>query len=119
MTPMLFLIKYFTRSFILVVTATLPTTPAFAVDLSCSGLQMGELFINTETGMVTKSAVETLKVDITTESSIYRFEFKGKKNQFKAIINRTNGQIILDEACTPECWGGPIFGNCTPVKVKF
>ena len=119
MTPMLFLIKNYMRGSILFVSAMLAITPALAVDLNCSGPQMGALFVNTESGMVTKSAEETLKVDITAEDSNYRFEFKGKKNKFKALINRTSGEIILDDACTPQCWGGPIFGNCTPVKAKF
>lgn len=91
----------------------------WAADLNCSGPQMGEIFIDTTTGNVTKSAEETLKVEMATENSHYRFEFNGKRNQFKAIINRATGQIILDDACTPTCWGGPIFGNCTVVKAKL
>ncbi len=80
---------------------------------------MGELFVDTQTGIVTKSAEESLKVEMATENSNYRFNFRGKKSQFKALINRSNGQIILDEACMPECWGGPIFGTCKPVKAKL
>jgi hypothetical protein len=80
---------------------------------------MGDVFIDTTSGSVSKSAEETLKVEITTENSHYRFTFKGKKNKFKAIINRQSGQIVLDEACIPECWGGPIFGNCIPIKAKI
>lgn len=80
---------------------------------------MGEIFIDTVTGVVTKSAEETLKVEIATENTHYRFEFKGKKNQFKAVINRATGQIILDDACTPDCWGGPIFGICSVIKAKL
>ena len=97
----------------------LASTPAFAVDFICAIPQVGELFIDTQTGNVTKGADEVLKVEVATESSHYRFEFKGKKNQFKALINRVNGLIELDDACTPECWGGPIFGSCTVVKAKF
>jgi hypothetical protein len=99
--------------------AMLVTAPALAADFYCTGPQMGELFIDTKTGNVTKGAEETLTAEIATENSHYRFQFKGKKNQFKAIINRANGQIELDDACTPECWGGPIFGTCTVVKAKF
>jgi hypothetical protein len=104
---------------IILVTAILASAPARAVDFSCSGPQMGELFIDTTTGNVTKGAEESLKAEIATENSHYRFEFKGKKSQFKALINRANGQIMLEDACMPECWGGPIFGTCTPVKAKF
>ena len=99
--------------------ALLTTGPTLAVDFICAIPQVGELYIDTETGNVTKGAEEVLKVEIATEKSHYRFEFKGKKNQFKALINRANGQIELDDACTPECWGGPIFGTCTVVKAKF
>jgi hypothetical protein len=102
-----------------ILAAMLVTAPALAADFNCAGPQMGELFIDTQSGNVTKGAEETLKVEIATENSNYRFEFKGKKNKFKALINRANGQIELDEACTPECWGGPIFGTCTVVKAKF
>lgn len=119
MTIMLLPIKNFSHSAILVVASMLATTPAMGVDLVCSGQQMGELFVNTETGTVTISAKETLKVEVATETSNYRFEFKGKINKFKAVINRTNGQIILDAACTPMCWGGPIYGDCVPVKAMF
>jgi hypothetical protein len=99
--------------------AILAINPAKAVDLICTGQQMGDLFVDTTSGIVTFSANETLKVEVATENSNYRFEFKGKTNKFKAVINRTNGQIILDAACTPMCWGGPIYGNCVPVKTKF
>lgn len=99
--------------------ALLATGPTHAVDFICAIPQVGELFIDTQTGNVTKGADEVLKVEVATESSHYRFEFKGKKNQFKALINRVNGLIELDDACTPDCWGGPIFGTCTPVKAKF
>lgn len=99
--------------------AIFATFPIIAADLYCTGQQMGELFIDTTAGSVTKSAEETLKVEIITENSHYRFVFKGKKSQFKAIINRQNSQIILEEACTPDCWGGPIFGTCTPIKAKI
>lgn len=94
-------------------------SPTWSADLNCSGPHMGEIFIDTTSGKVTKSAEEFLTVEIATENSHYRFEFKGKRNQFKAIINRATGQIILDDACTPECWGGPIFGTCTQVKAKL
>lgn len=104
---------------IILIASTLVTAPGFAADFICTGPQMGDLFIDTQTGSVTKSAEETQTVEIATENSNYRFEFKGKKNQFKAIINRANGQIILDQACTPECWGGPIFGTCSTVIAKF
>ena len=80
---------------------------------------MGELFIDTTAGKVTKSAEESLTVTMTTENTHYGFSFKGKSSKFKATINRANGQIIMDEACTPECWGGPIFGNCATVKAKL
>jgi hypothetical protein len=116
---MLYLTKNHICCLILGVIAILAITPAMAVDLICSGQQMGELFVDTASGMVTISANETLKVEVATENSNYRFEFKGKTNKFKAVINRTNGQIILDAACTPLCWGGPIYGNCVPVKTKF
>lgn len=106
-------------SLIFMLLAMFTGIPAQAVDLNCSIPQMGEIFVDTASGTVTKGADETLKVEIATENSHYRFEFKGKKNQFKAIINRANGQIELDDACTPECWGGPIFGTCTVVKAKF
>jgi len=119
MTTMLLPIKNFTRHAILAIAAMLAITPAMAVDLVCTGQQMGELFVDTATGVVTISANETLKVEVATENSNYRFEFKGKKNKFKAVINRTNGQIILDAACIPMCWGGPIYGSCIPVKAKF
>ena len=99
--------------------AMLATGTTHAVDFNCAIPQVGELFIDTQTGNVAKGAEEVLKVEIATENSHYRFEFKGKKNQFKALINRANGQIVLEDACTPECWGGPIFGTCTPVKAKF
>jgi hypothetical protein len=104
---------------IFMLTAMLAANNTLAADFNCTGPQMGELFIDTTSGNVTKGAEETLKVEIATDNSNYRFEFKGKKNKFKALINRTNGQIELDEACTPECWGGPIFGTCTVVKAKF
>lgn len=104
---------------IFLLTALLAATPALSADFICAIPQVGELYIDTQTGNVTKGAEEVLKVEIATENSHYRFEFKGKKNQFKALINRANGQIQLDEACTPECWGGPVFGICTPIKAKF
>jgi hypothetical protein len=104
---------------LLLLAATFATAPATAADFLCTGPQMGDIFINTESGNVTKSAEETETVEIATENSHYRFEFKGKKNQFKAIINRGTGQIILDDACLPECWGGPLYGTCTPVKAKL
>lgn len=103
----------------LMLAAMLVSTQLVAADFNCSIPQMGEIFIDTTTGSVTKSAEETLTVTIATENSHYRFDFKGKKNQFKALINRSNGEIILDEACTPNCWGGPIFGTCTVVKAKL
>lgn len=104
---------------LLLITALTATAPILAADLYCTGPQMGEIFIDTTSGNVTKSAEEMLKVEVATENSHYRFTFKGKKSQFKAVINRQNGQIILDDACTPECWGGPIFGTCTPTKAKI
>lgn len=104
---------------ILMVTTLFFCTPALAVDFVCTGPQMGELFVDTTTGKVTKSADESLTVVIITENSNYGFSFKGKTSQFKATINRATGQITLDDACTPQCWGGPIFGSCTPVKAKY
>lgn len=92
---------------------------ALAADLNCTGPQMGDIFIDTTSGNVTSSAIETLTIPVTTENSHYRFEFNGKKIQFKASINRASGQIIMDEACTPTCWGGPIFGTCKLVKAKL
>ncbi len=93
--------------------------PAQAADLNCVIPQLGELFIDTENGEVTKDADETMKAEIATSNISYRFEFKGKINKFKAVINRGSGQIILSNACAPECWGGPIYGTCEPVKAKF
>lgn len=119
MNAILSIVKNYTACSMLAVTSLLVAAPIMAADFNCSGPQMGELFIDTATGNVTKGAEETLKVEIATENSHYRFEFKGKKSQFKALINRANGQIELDEACTPDCWGGPIFGTCKPVKAKF
>lgn len=104
---------------ILLLTPFFSYNTVWAIDLNCSGPQMGEIFIDTTTGSVTKSAEETLTAEIATENSHYRFEFKGKRSQFKAIINRATGQIILDDACTPTCWGGPIFGTCAVVKAKL
>lgn len=103
----------------LMIAAVFISTQATANDLVCTGPQMGEIYINTQTGKVTKSAEESLTVIVATENTHYGFVFKGKISQFKATINRANGQIILDDACTPQCWGGPIFGNCTSVKAKF
>jgi hypothetical protein len=103
----------------LMVAALFFTTRAAAIDLVCIGPQMGEIFVDTATGKITKSADESLTVVITTENSNYGFLFKGKTSQFKATINRANGQITLDDACTPQCWSGPIFGTCTPVKAKY
>lgn len=111
--------KYQVARSIFLLGSILASTPALAVDFICAIPQVGELFIDTQTGNVTKGADEVLKVEIATENSHYRFEFKGKKNQFKALINRANGQIELDDACTPDCWGGPIFGICTPIKAKY
>ncbi|HUX90755.1 MAG TPA: hypothetical protein VMV48_08705 [Gallionellaceae bacterium] len=112
-------ITYRAVASILVALAISITSQAVASDLVCTGPQMGEIFIDTKTGKVTKGAEESLTVKIATEKSLYGFVFKGKISQFKATINRTSGQIILDEACTPQCWGGPIFGNCTNVKAKL
>ena len=112
-------LKKCTSHALFTIAATLMAVPVLAADFNCTGPQMGEIFIDTTSGNITKGAEETLTVKITTENSLYRFEFKGKKSQFKAIINRANGQLILDEACTPECWGGPIFGTCTPIKAKL
>lgn len=99
--------------------AVLATSPASAVDLTCTGQHLGELFIDTASGEVTKDAAETLTLEVATTNTNYRFEFKGKINKFKAVINRATGQIILSDACIPTCWGGPIYGTCTPVKAKF
>lgn len=104
---------------VLMIGATLLSFPTMAIELHCTGPQMGEIFVDTTTGNVSKSAEETLKVEISTENTHYRFVVKSKLNQFKAIINRQTGQIILDDACIPACWGGPIFGTCTPIKAKF
>jgi len=104
---------------ILIMTALLFANRAAALDLVCIGPQMGEIFVDTTTGKITKSADESLTVVISTENSNYGFSFKGKASQFKATINRATGQITLDDACTPQCWGGPIFGTCTPVKAKY
>lgn len=119
MHPLMSHIHLTLTGIILVITSLFSCNIIWAADLNCSGPHMGEIFIDTTTGSVTKSAEETLTVEIATENSHYRFEFKGKRNQFKAIINRATGQIILDDACTPTCWGGPIFGTCTPVKAKL
>lgn len=108
-----------TITLILLLVAMVISVQANAVDLVCSGPHMGEIFIDTTNGKVTKSAEETLTVVITTENTHYGFIFKGKTSQFKATINRANSQIILDDACTPQCWAGPIFGNCTSVKAKI
>ena len=116
---MLLIVKHRPAYLLAFASVMLLAVPAHAVVLNCSGPHMGEIFIDTATGSVTKSAEETLKVEIATEDSHYRFQFKGKKNQFKALINRASGQIIMDDACTPECWGGPIFGVCIPVKAKL
>lgn len=108
-----------------IITATLLASALFmsaqttAADLVCTGPQMGEIFIDTTAGKVTKSADESLTVEIITENSNYGFVFKGKTSKFKATINRANGQITLDDACTPQCWGGPIFGTCTAIKAKL
>ena len=112
-------LTYRTATAILILTATSFFTQAKAADLACTGPQMGEMFINTTTGIVTKSAEESIKVKVSTEKSHYRFVYKGKISQFKATINRATGEIILDDACTPQCWGGPIFGICTTIKAKF
>jgi len=104
---------------ILIMTALLFANRAAALDLVCIGPQMGEIFVDLTGGKVTKSADESLSVVITTENSNYSFVFKGKTSKFKATINRANGQITLDDACTPECWGGPIFGTCTAIKAKL
>jgi len=112
----------FTKQIIasIIVVATLCiSTQAIAADLVCTGPQMGEIFVDLTGGKVTKSADESLSVVITTENSNYSFVFKGKTSKFKATINRANGQITLDDACTPECWGGPIFGTCTAIKAKL
>lgn len=119
MRPIMSCIRHSLTGVILVITSFFSSHASLAVDLNCSGPHMGEIFIDTISGKVTKSAEESLTVEIATENSHYRFEFKGKRNQFKAIINRATGQIILDDACTPECWGGPIFGTCTQVKAKL
>lgn len=97
----------------------MPNLPAQAADLNCVIPQLGELFIDTESGEVTKDADETMKAEIASSNTSYRFEFKGKINKFKAVINRGSGQIILSNACAPECWGGPVYGTCEPVKAKF
>lgn len=94
-------------------------TPVQAADFNCAIPQFGELFIDTANGEVTMNAEETMTSEVATTNSNYRFEFKGKKNKFKAVINRSNGQIILSDACTPDCWGGALYGTCTPVKAKF
>ena len=104
---------------LLMVAAITISTQAMSADLVCTGPQMGEIFIDTQTGKVTKSAEESLTVKIVTEKSHYGFAFKGKSSHFKATINRANGQIILDDACTPQCWAGPIFGDCKTVKAKL
>lgn len=104
---------------ICMMTALFTSAQAMAIDLVCIGPQMGEIFVDTTTGKVTKSADESLTAVISTENSNYGFEFKGKNSQFKATINRANGQITLNDACTPQCWGGPIFGTCTPLKAKY
>ena len=119
MRPIMSCTRHSLTGVILVITSFFSCNTTWAADLNCTGPQMGEIFIDTTTGKVTKSAEESLTVEIATENSHYRFEFKGKRNQFKAIINRATGQIILDDACTPSCWGGPIFGTCTPVKAKL
>lgn len=119
MPPFFYRIRFNLTSAFLVIANLLTCCSVWAADLNCSGPQMGEIFVDTKTGNVTKSAEESLTVEVATENTHYRFEFKGKKSQFKATINRANGQIILEDACTPECWGGPIFGICTPVKAKF
>lgn len=112
-------IKNQALALILVAMSIFFTSQAMASDLVCTGPHMGEIFIDTKTGMVTKSAEESLKVPIVTEKTHYGFVYKGKISQFKATVNRATGQIILDEACTPQCWGGPIFGSCTNVKAKL
>jgi hypothetical protein len=119
MPPILFRTRFTLTRITLVLIILFTGNSIWAADLNCSGPQMGEIFIDTKTGNVTKSAEESLTVEVATENTHYRFEFKGKKSQFKATINRASGQIILEDACTPECWGGPIFGICTPVKAKF
>lgn len=105
---------------ILMAMAAVPASfPASAADLNCVIPQLGELFIDTTSGEVTKDADETMKAEIATTNTNYRFEFKGKINKFKAVINRASGQIILSDACTPTCWGGPMYGSCSQVKAKF
>lgn len=104
---------------ILAAALLLAAWPACAVDLNCTGQQFGELFIDTASGEVTKNAEETMTSEVATTNTSYRFEFKGKINKFKAVINRASGQIILSDACLPTCWGGPIYGTCTQVKAKF
>lgn len=104
---------------ILTVTTLIISAQSIAADLVCIGPQMGEIFIDLATGKVTKSADESLTVVIATENSNYSFVFKGKTSKFKATINRSNGQMTLDDACTPECWGGPVFGTCTAFKGKL
>ncbi len=116
---MLPIVKYHSACFLLLAAFVLLADSAHAVDLNCTGPQMGEIFIDTKTGSVTKSAEETHIVEIVAENSHYRFHYKGEISQFKASINRESGQIIMDEACLPKCWSGPIFGVCTIVKAKL
>lgn len=97
----------------------LAAAPVFAADLNCTGPQFGELYVDTASGEVTKNAEETMTSEVATTNTSYRFEFKGKINKFKAVIHRGSGQIILSDACLPTCWGGPLYGTCTPVKAKF
>ena len=97
----------------------LASQAASAADLNCVIPQLGELFIDTATGEITKDADETMKAEIATTNTNYRFEFKGKINKFKAVINRASGQVILSDACTPTCWGGAMYGTCSQVKAKF
>ena len=54
---------------VFMIAAILLAAPILAADFNCTGPQMGEIFIDTTTGNVTKSAEETLIVKIDTENS--------------------------------------------------
>ena len=98
------------------------------VELGCEGQTLGQFFIDTETGNLTRGG-QTQRVNVMTDDAHYGFT--GTQwacvghpcsviKEFNVSINRSTGQVAIDGDAWNGSYGPPLIGVCKPIeKPKF
>jgi hypothetical protein len=104
------------------------TGPCLAVELGCTGQTLGQFFINTETGDLTRGG-QTQKVGVIADDAHYGFTGVQWScvdhgcsviKEFNISISRSTGQVTIDGEAWNGSYGPPLIGVCQPVgKPKF